>query len=436
MRTLGSIRGAAVWLAFGPAMAAAQGNPDLLVNLTKAGLGDVPTRNNVAFVATISNASSVQAANVLTRVTMPTGFTNLATTPAPGSGITCTVAGSVVSCTAPTMPGNSEKTFRISSTAPATIAGQSQSFSLAGVIDPNNAIPEGGPGNSNNSDNLTVNVVTRADLTVSLTGPPGSVLTTQVAPDLVYLVSARNAGDRAASNVLVRATLPKDVAFVRVQDNTLGTCLQNSTASNGALNINCTLSSLAAGATGRVRILGRVLGSVPDKVQVTFAANVDPSNSVPERNDTDNTAFMVTTLRARADLVASGRVTTSNIRRLGPPLGACSFCRATSADVRLSVVVTNTGPYASPATTLATQWPSAQINESQGPGSCNTSHRCSVAVPALASGASTTILGGARWRHDSHDPASGGIIITADPNQTVFDPIIGNNATQVTVTVQ
>jgi hypothetical protein len=277
----------------------AQNNPDLLVDLSKAGaLPDVATRTNVAFVVKISNVQPVPATNVLTRVTVPASFTALSPTPAPGSGLTCSRTGSVVECTAPTFAGNSEKTFRISSTAPATITGQSQSFTLTAVVDPANTVPEGGPGNSNNSDNFAINVVTRADLRISLTGPPGTISTTQQAPNLTYHVAVQNVGDRAASSLLVRATLPKDVAFQRVQDNTLGTCLQNSTASNGAQNINCTLSSLAAGATGRVRILARTVGSVPDGSKVTFAANADPNNTVPERNDTDNTAFVITTLRA------------------------------------------------------------------------------------------------------------------------------------------
>jgi uncharacterized repeat protein (TIGR01451 family) len=425
MRMFRVICAAAAVFAWGEGSAEAQDNPDLTVTLAKAGAQpEVPSRTNVAFVATIANVSSVQAANVLTRVTMPTGFANLSTTPAPGSGITCTIAGSVVNCTAPAMPGNSEKTFRISSTAPATITGQSQSFTLAAVVDPSNTVAEGGAGNSNNSDNFTVSVVTRADLDVSLTGPPGSVLTTQVAPNLVYLVSARNAGDRAASNVLVRATLPKDVAFVRVQDNTLGTCLQNSTASNGALNINCTLSSLAAGATGRVRILGRVLGSVPDKVQVTFAANVDPSNSVPERNDTDNTAFMVTTLRAPADV----QITRKSVSLT--QAGGGSFAIDGPGDLVcargesvVDVEVKNNGPYQSPATAVTTTWPAGIRASSSG---CF--DRCNVAT--LKPGQITRLT--FRGRIDAAFNTLAQPTFVVDAAQAVFDPIVGNNRVTIT----
>jgi uncharacterized repeat protein (TIGR01451 family) len=412
-------------LAGHPASLEAQGNPDLTVTLAKAGAQpEVPTRTNVAFVATISNIASVQATSVLTRVTMPAGFTNLSTTPAPGSGITCSVSGVTVDCTASTMPGNSQKTFRISSTAPATITGQSQEFTLTAVADPANAIAEGPGGNANNSDNFTVRIATRADLTVSLTGPPGTILTTQVAPDLVYLVTARNSGDRAASNLLVRATLPKDVEFVRVQDNTLGSCLQNSTASNGALNINCTLSSLAAGATGRVRILGKVTGSVPDRVQVTFAANVDPNNSVPERNDTDNTAFMVTTLRARADVQITRRsVIMSQDGGLNFAIEQPGDFVCARGESVVQVDVKNNGPYQSPATAVTTTWPAGFTAPSSG---CF--DRCN--VPALTPGQTVRLTLRGRIAAAFNTLAQPTFVL--DPDQTVFDPIVGNNRVTIT----
>jgi uncharacterized repeat protein (TIGR01451 family) len=412
-----------VFLAWPPVSLGAQGAPDLTVTLAKAGAQpEVPTSTNVAFVATIANIASVQATNVLTRVTMPAGFTNLSTTPAPGSGITCSISGVTVNCTAPTMPGNSQKTFRISSTAPNTITGQSQEFTLTAVIDPANAIQEGPGGNTNNSDNFTVRIATRADLSVDLTAP--GILTTQVAPNLTYLVAVRNTGDRAASNLLVRATLPKDVAFQRVQDNTLGSCLQNSTASNGALNINCTLSSLAAGATGRVRILGSVIGSVPDKVQVTFAANADPNNSVPERNDTDNTAFMVTTLRAPADVQITRKgVSLKQDGGLTLAIDGPGDLVCARGESVVDVEVKNNGPYQSPPTTVTTTWPAGIRAASSG---CF--DRCN--VPALTLG--QTIRLTFRGRIDAAFNTLTQPTFVLDPNQVVFDPIVGNNRVTIT----
>ena len=228
---------------------------------------------------------------MLVTVTIPVGFTAL-------SGAECTFNRNVASCTTASLGGNSHK-LRVSATAPATISGNSQSFTLTAVADPNNTVAEGDGGNDDNSDNLTLNVVTRADLNVGIGGTGSPAV--QAAPDLVFVVTVDNEGDQAASNLLVRSTLPKDVAFV-LEENQLGSCAQNSTASNGALNVNCNLSSLPAGASRHVRIVGRLVGTVPDGVQVTWAVNVDPSNAVPERNENDNTAFLITTMRAISDV--------------------------------------------------------------------------------------------------------------------------------------
>jgi hypothetical protein len=389
---------------------------DLTVDIVQAGTAiPIPTKNNAAFVVTVSNIRSGQASNVLVSVNIPSAFTSL-------SGTGCTFKGSAGSCTTPTLGGNSQKSFTISGTAPSTITGTSQSFTLTAVADPNNTVAEGDGGNNNNSDNLTVTVVTRADLNVGLSGTAGQSPTLQVAPDLVFVVNVDNDGDQAAPNLLVRSTLPKDVSFVRVEENTLGTCLQNSTASNGGLNVNCTLSSLPVGATRSVRIVGKLVGSVPDGVQVTSAVNVDPSNTVPERNENDNTAFLITTMRAISDvqIVFDGaKVAGSQSPTLLADCGAGS-----KNTIEATVTVRNNGPFASAPTIVTAQWP-APITSG---GTCF--DRCD--VPALNSGQSVVVkLFGAAF--DSKIFGEGKATFTVDPAQTLFDSVVGNNSVTGTV---
>jgi hypothetical protein len=250
-----------------------------------------------------------------------------------------------------------------------------------------------------------------ADLDVDLPNAPGQALTTQVAPDLVYLANVDNRGDRAASNFLVRFTLPKDVAFVRVEENKLGTCLQNSTASDGSLHVNCTLSSLPAGERRGVRIIARFPGLVPDGVQVTFAAAVDPNNSVPERNETDNTAFMITTVRARSDLQIAG--TARNFTTAVGPL----FDAGDRFAVQLRLTVRNNGPFGSAPTVVEATWPAGFSAALVGCFS-----RCN--IPALAPGQSesATFFG-----VHSLESGQARLAPTVDPQQRIFDPILGNN---------
>jgi uncharacterized repeat protein (TIGR01451 family) len=395
---------------------------DLTVEITKAGaLLEIPTRTNVAFVVTVSNIRSAQASNVLVNVNFPVGFTSL-------SGAECTFNRNVASCTTASLGGNSQKTFRISSTAPSTISGTSQPVTLTAVVDPNNTVEEGTGGNNNNSDNLTINVVTRADLNAGIGGQSATV---QVAPDLVFVVTVDNEGDRAASNLLVRSTLPKDVAFVRVEENRLGSCAQNTTASNGALNVNCTLSSLPAGGNGHVRIVGRLVGMVPDGVQVTSAVNVDPNNSVPERNENDNTAFLITTMRAISDvqIVFNGAIVAGT---QNPSLSA--DCGAGSRNtIEATVTIRNNGPQASGPTIVTARWPAGITAPNTAisgvpAGACF--DRCD--VPALKSGQSVVVklFGGA---FDVRLSGPGNATFTVDPAQTLFDSVVGNNSVTGTV---
>ena len=403
--------------------AEAQVGRDLTVKINQAGAGSaVATRTNVAFVITASNIRSGAASNVKVTVTMPTAFTSLSATPEPASGFTCTFSGNICNCTTASLGGLTQKTFRISSTAPSSIAGTQQSFEIVAQIDPQDTVSE--TDNGNNSDRFTINVVTRADLDVNASGPAG-LGTNQVAPDLIYNVTARNTGDRDAPNLLVRSTLPKDTSFVRVESNTLGTCLQNSTDSAGALQVNCTLSSLPAGANRSVRIVGRLIGTTPNGTQVTFASNIDPNNSVAERNDTNNTSFIISTVKTPVDLQVTGSIT-----QTGSSIGLVGEREFREYTAKLTVK--NNGPNRSTATTLRVQWPT-NFTVSNDSSVCF--RDCSVG--AIDPGQSIQI----RVKGVLLGPFQGGksttvqIACTVDPNQTLLDAVLSNNTLSSSLSV-
>ena len=105
----------------------AQGAPDLTVTLAKAGAQpEVPTRTNVAFVATIANIAAVQATNVLDPGHHAGGLHESVDDARSRVRHHLLHLRRHRELHAPTMPGNSQKTFRISSTAPNTITGQFQ----------------------------------------------------------------------------------------------------------------------------------------------------------------------------------------------------------------------------------------------------------------------------------------------------------------------
>jgi hypothetical protein len=395
---------------------------DLTVRIAQASnQGAIATGSRADFSVRVSNGvGQAVSGNVLVQVTLPPEFAELSAT---GSGFQCAFEGTVCSCTTTGLNQSESKSFSIRATAPKTIRGASQQFTLTAVVDPNNDIRE--TENANNSDILTVVVETRADLKMNVLGvsTPGVDLRTQVAPNLVFVFNVDNDGDGAASNLLTRSTLPKDAAFVGVEANTLGICLPGSTDSSGALQVNCTLPSLAARARGSVRIIARLIGSVPDGVKVTFAANVDPNNTVRERNETNNVGFLIPTVRAPSDLQLSG----GGAVALGP-VSLVPDCGPGSNDViKISLTVRNNGPYRSAPTIVTAQWPVPIVRVSARSGTppepCF--DRCD--VPALDSGQSIEVLlfGGA---FDANLSGPANATIRLDPAGIVFDPVIGNNS--------
>lgn len=284
-------------------------------------------------------------------------------------------------------------------------------------------------------ENIVVRIEpARAELEVDLTC---AGCRTQSAPDLVFFVTARNTGVVSASNVLVRYVLPLGVAFVGVESNQLGTCGQNGTAANGALLVNCTLSSLPAGASRSVLLKGKAPATIADSTQLVSSAIIDPDNTVPEENDLNNTETTTTTVRAPSDLVVTATATKTNVQRLGPPLGACANCRKTVADVAVQLVVRNNGPFQSAPTTLALDWRQTGriLVEFDEPSTGTPLRVETLQVPALAAGGTHVIRRSGRASSQSHDPRTGQVTATVNPAGNVFESLTSNNQTVLSVTL-
>jgi Calx-beta domain-containing protein len=276
------------------------------------------------------------------------------------------------------------------------------------------------------NDDAAAGDTLRAELLVELIS-----LSTQTAPNLAFGVRARNTGNTAASPVAVRFQLPKDVAFVGLEENTMGPCSQNSTSADGALQVNCVMAALVAGGNKGVRILGKTPDSaIAGSTEVVYSAAIDPSNTVPEGNDINNLALGFTTVLTPADLqvrvTPNGLVFTGRGRtRLPFPLvspGSLSGntvldfpCIASGSVLGVGLTVTNLGPNPTPSRGIVASWPSGWVN----PGGCF--EFC--AVPSLNPGQSAT-LGLAGLFNVEGGFAGGEVTFRLD---AVFDPIPGNN---------
>jgi uncharacterized repeat protein (TIGR01451 family) len=272
----------------------------------------------------------------------------------------------------------------------------------------------------------TFQVITRRpDLNPSLAG---SLTTASAVQDLPYAVSVRNDGTGVATNVVVRATLPREVNFLNVAQSTLGTCTPS--GQPGAQVVTCSGATLAAGATGRVRITARPIVGLADNTRILFSVAVDPANTISESNETNNTAFIVTVLRAVSDLeIASVTVTKQPLTN--PP--TCS------PNTTVRVRVTNNGPAQSAATVLGVTWTSGISLDPCADGSSCVEAACitgarprtgcfgQCAVPGLFPGTGTDIV----FRVHRFSELSVLGTVTLDPLQQINDPNRGNNVRQI-----
>ena len=309
----------------------------------------------VAYVVAVTSAGAL-ASPAAVRVTLPSEFRDVAATPSAASGFTCTrPSPTVVSCTRGLLAGTAE--VRVTATAPSSIGSDGDNYTVTAHVDPGRAVSE--INEQNNAASVTTRVETGPDLDVDLSG---SSTTADVGDEITYVLRLLNVGDGGTAVVNLRATLPQQVAFVRFEPVEGQQFSFNACARDGQV-ITCRPGSTAPGQTLAVRIVARVTSSAGDS-QILFGATADPSNSIRERNENNNSASVLTTVRAVSDLVISGTVSKARVSGASLPLGGSEVA---SVAVTLTLTVRNNGPSSSPPTTVTVNWPAGSQN---GVGFC------------------------------------------------------------------
>jgi hypothetical protein len=217
-----------------------------------------------------------------------------------GTGFSCSLTSrTTLHCiTTSLLLANSSRTISVAAQAPATITGDSQTFTIKAKIDPANAVAETNEGD--NEDTVVTTVVPRGpDLTVDLTG---SDRTASGGGEVKYVVHLKNIGDRPSSESTFDSTLPSVVTFSRIENSQFSTCFP------GGDNVSCTIGhdkTLAAGASSSVTVVGVVDKNVENSV-VTFNARTESSISpTTDTNANNNSSSVSTTLTELADLIVT-----------------------------------------------------------------------------------------------------------------------------------
>ena len=417
----------AIPLAAHPGSASAQPR-DFTVAVQQVPDRPIFTGGVVAYVVTVANAGP-QASAAAVRVTLPSEFRDVAFRTPPASGFACSSpSSSVVSCTRAPLVGTDE--VRVTATVPSslailgsTIAPRPRSFTITAQADPNDDVQESNE--QNNTATVTTRVDPAPDLDVDLSG---SSTAGDVGQEITYIVRLLNVGDAATTVADVNATLPEQVAFVRLEP-VAGQQFAPDACSSAGRVFNCKAASMQPGQTLAVRIVARVTNSAGDR-QILFGATADPANAIRERDENNNSASVLTTIRAASDLRIAGTVTKQAVIN-GP------FAGITLVTLRLTA--TNAGPSSSPPTRVRIAWPSGFSNPdllcTTGTGfvngSCVEGQRTncfnSCSVGTVLPGGSQVVTTSAGFQ-SLVALSTFFITVTVDPDGTVFETNDNNNS--------
>ena len=252
--------------------------------------------STITYTLTASNAAGTTgtATNVLIRDILGTGLTYVS---AAGPAVTCThPSAQQIDCTAAsiTAPGGTATV-----TITATVAASSGALLNGAYIDPGNVITETnednndldlicgavGEGSGNlpedEPDNFDCTTHTGGglpDLTITKTASPAEATGAKTGDTITYTLTVSNASGATATatNVLIRDILGTGLTYVSATGTSV-TCTHTT-----AQQIDCTVASLAPGASATVTILATVSAT---SGTVFNGARVDPGSVITETNE-------------------------------------------------------------------------------------------------------------------------------------------------------
>jgi uncharacterized repeat protein (TIGR01451 family) len=195
------------------------------------------------------------------------------------------------------------------------------------------------PNTGNNSATGRVSFFASADLGITKGASPNPVV---AGTNVTYTIAVSNAGPSVASNVVVKDTIPAEVAVLTVTPS-VGSCTAG-IPGNPLQPLTCTMDSMAVGGSATITVVARVNPSVPDGTVINNNATV--SSAVTDSNNANNSATAAVTVNAKADLV----ITKTSDKLVYKP----------SVVITYTVSVTNNGPSDSLAVIVTDNLPTAQ----------------------------------------------------------------------------
>ena len=268
----------------------------------------------------VSNGGPSDAASVQVSVPIPAGTTFKSA----GSSAGCTGSGSPIVCSAGSVTAGSSTNFLVLFTVPSTASANSSVESTPSVSSASSDAVA-----SNNSVALSSTVSRSSDLNVTAsTGPSSAVAGT------AFTVSAvvTNAGPSAASSVVVEVTKPSGTTFVAASSDPSCSDLSN--------KVQCTVASLAVGATSTLAVALRPAASATAGTVLSVTVSASSASSDPTASNDQKTLatfevsrssdLAITSSTAPATLTAGDNLTWTLVaQNVGPSDAAAVVVTAT-----------------------------------------------------------------------------------------------------------
>jgi uncharacterized repeat protein (TIGR01451 family) len=242
----------------------------------------------VTYTIQVRNDGPAAADNFQWTDPLPAGMTFVSLQQNSGPAFTCSLpavgSGGTITCTRASFAAGEVATFTLVGHIPSETEGTF--FTNVATVSSSTADPN----EENNSSTATTLVAAQsADV-----GVTKSTTSTTARPDsnVTYTIEVRNGGPNAAENLNWQDTLPGDMTFVSLQQNS-GPALSCSTPVVGAGGtINCFSPSFAANSVATFTLVGHIPPGAVAGTEYTNTATVSTSTQDP---NTENNSSTVTT---------------------------------------------------------------------------------------------------------------------------------------------
>ncbi len=260
------------------------------VGVLKFGQTSVVRGNTVTYSILATNYGPGTAQNITITDPLPQGFTFVS-----ASGVPCVSQNGNLTCTIASLPSGQSSPVITATYSVPTIPNCTQTtVTNTATVTTTSTDPNAGNNQSQVQTAVTCQAPAQADLFVNKTGPAS----VQYGANVVYTVTATNAGPSSASGVTVSDTIPLGLTYVSVSGATCTLALPsgNNPTNNGFLS--CDVGTLASGGSKSFTLtFSTVAAQTCTPTTVTNLVNISENDAnVTDPNAANNQSQAVTNL--------------------------------------------------------------------------------------------------------------------------------------------